>query len=52
MNSVQSNGFTFRAFHLPTNQRGNGIAQSAGEIMRKRWTKVLKRQKRKEDRGS
>lgn len=52
MNNVQLNGFTFHVFHLRTNQRENGIAQNAGEIMRKQWTKILKRQKKIEDRGS
>lgn len=52
MNSVPLSGFTFPAFHSPINQRGNGIAQSAGETVRKPWTKVLKRQERREERGS
>lgn len=52
MNSVPLNGSTSRVFHSPINQRGNGIAQSAGETMKKPWTKVLKRQKRREERGS
>lgn len=30
----------------------NDIVPSSGEIMRKQWTKVLKKQKRIEDRGS
>lgn len=52
MNSVLLSGSTFPVLDSPTNQRGNGIAPSAEETMRKRWTNLLTNQKRIEDRGS
>lgn len=52
MNSVLLSGSTFPVLDSRTNQRGNGIAPSAEETMRKQWTNVLTNQKRIGDRGS